>query len=101
VAFKKKKAKLERNKGGLICLDISTIVESYFPHGDGPKGLYVEEYYFFSLIQGLQDAKPIIEGTLKPCSNSNYGYLNNIYMVRCNFYLLITFLVNCALTINK
>jgi hypothetical protein len=46
----KKKVKLQRNKGGLICLDISTIVESYFPHGDGPKGLYLEEYYFFSLI---------------------------------------------------
>jgi hypothetical protein len=46
----KKKAKLQRNKNGLICLDISTIVESYFSHGDGPKGLYVEDYYFFSLI---------------------------------------------------
>ncbi len=41
---------LQSNKGGLICLDISTIVESYFSHGDGPKGLYVEEYYLFSLI---------------------------------------------------
>jgi len=46
----KKKGKLQRNKGGLICSDISTIVGSYFSHGDGSKGLYVEEYYFFSLI---------------------------------------------------
>ncbi len=46
----RKMAMLQSNKGGLICLDISTIVESYFSHGDGPKGLYVEEYYLFSLI---------------------------------------------------
>jgi hypothetical protein len=41
--------------------------------------------------------KPIIEGTLKPCNNCNYGHLKNIYMISCNFYLSITFLVNCAL----
>jgi len=42
----------------------------------------------------------IIEGTLKPCNNCNFGHFNNIYMGSCNFYLPITFLVNCELT-NK
>ncbi len=96
----KKEAKLQRNKGGLICLDIPTIVESYFSHGDGSKGLYVEEYYFFFNMRPTR-CEAMIEATLKPCSNCNFGHLNNIYMVSCNFYLSITFLVNCALTNNN